>query len=414
MHPFGRLVPVGQVVVAEDLEAGAVVPREHWLEELRNRVVPEVSRHVSYAQTPLRLDGILVPGRAQRPGSVSPRPLAMLFEYLAHAGVGRVQQRKEQLRVHISVVRTERHGAPGRGDSLVDVSQVVQGGRQAFLGLPQARIDRQRSPELFRCKLELPRAQVQQAPVVIGVRIRRGESNRFPKARRGLLAVRKVEQSVSKIRKRRGILRLQGERRAVDVHGFGGAFLRAKHHPEISQCIDRPGFQVERTPQGLGRLLVAPEPMKKEAEIVVQLPRAWLEGQGLEKSGFGALRVPCLASRQAELVVSRRTAGIEGSRALESLTCLRGASQMQQSLAVVDAVGRVARLDGDRFAEPFQRRFTVSLLRAEYSETVHGDGVARGVFQYLPVDLRSFDQITPPMQVLRPLQAPPKVLQSAA
>src|SRR5215831_4827450 len=248
---------------------------------------------------------------------------------------------------------------------------------------------------------------MQQAPVVITVRVPRGEGDGLMKARGGFLSFRKVEKSVAQIRQRRGILRLQCERGAIDLYGFRGAFLRAKHHAEIPQRVDRSRFELDRPAQALGGFLVAPKPLQKEAQIAVDLPRGRLQGQRLPKRRFGTLEEPRFAPRQPELVVRRRPAGIERGGTLESLAGLRCTPEMEQCLAVVDKVSSTARIDSDGLAYPLRRRFLVALLRTENPEAVHRHGVAGRALQYLPVEQRGLRQVALPVQVLRPLQGPP-------
>src|SRR5882672_457904 len=129
-----------------------------------------------------------------------------------------------------------------------------------------------------------------------------------------------------------------------------------------------------------------------------------LKGKRTAKRRLCALEVPCLAAREAELVVGLGVARIERRGPLESFARLRRASGLEQGLAVVEAVRRVLGVDCNRPAYPFQSRCLVAALRAQDPETVHGVGVARRALQYFPVETLGFGQVALGVQIPGALQ----------
>src|SRR5712692_4992720 len=144
-------------------------------------MVPEVTRDVAHAKAPLRLRRVPVRMRRIR-GCMPLRPLTVFGKDLPWSGLIGVQQREEQLGMRISVIRLQLERSPKRFDRLLDASQTVQRRATAFFGFGKTRISSQCVRKLLRGLLEPLRAQVCGSPVVICVRVARGELGCLAKA----------------------------------------------------------------------------------------------------------------------------------------------------------------------------------------------------------------------------------------
>ncbi len=306
--------------------------------------------------------------------------------------------------MYVAVVGLQQKRAPKRLDRLLDASQIVQRRAAAFLGFGQLRISRQRVGKFPRRLLEPLRAQICRSPIVICVRIPRGDRGRLAKAGDGLLVPRKIDQGVAKIGQDSRFPGARGQRGPVEFHGLQRAALCPRHQAEIAQHCGRSGLEFKSPAQVLACFLVPALPVQGQTQVVERLPIIRPQQQGLAKRRRGSLQVSQVHSCKAELVVGFGVVAVECGRALQRRASIARALELQERLAQIELIGRVLRIDGDCLAEPFRCRCRVASLCAKNAKQVHGVGIARKALQHLQVHRFGFRQKPFLMQAPRLLQ----------
>ena len=136
LQPLRDVVFVRIVVVAIDLEAAAVVLRQHRFDEVGDRVAPEAGRHVTEAQAPA--GRVIESGRRYpigrwhlpAPGELEVRPMDR-----RRIERGRVVEREQQAAVGADVIRLEGERLTVVGEGLVGFALRDESHGQIIMGI---------------------------------------------------------------------------------------------------------------------------------------------------------------------------------------------------------------------------------------------------------------------------------------